>query len=233
MADQLTTYNLALVHLGERKLAALTENREPRRVLDDAWTTIPQYCIAQGMWYFGMRTSGALVQVAGDLGYAHGYTKPSDLIHVFSIGDNVGFNPQSISDYLDHGNTIYSNAAQLFMRYLSNDATNGAMNLTNWSPSFTRYVAAALARYTCVRITGNVGLKATIQEEEDSLYLSTFSMDSLGLLRGLLPFNAEARNPSGSDPIQGAANLLPFSGYFGAMARMGMRAQGGGAPPAR
>ena len=33
--DQLSLYNNALTVLGERKIASLTENREPRRVLDD------------------------------------------------------------------------------------------------------------------------------------------------------------------------------------------------------
>jgi hypothetical protein len=35
--SQLFIYNEALGHLGERRLANLSENREPRRVLDSYW----------------------------------------------------------------------------------------------------------------------------------------------------------------------------------------------------
>jgi hypothetical protein len=36
-ASKLKLYNDALGILGERRLASLTENREPRRVLDEVW----------------------------------------------------------------------------------------------------------------------------------------------------------------------------------------------------
>ena len=36
-SDRLDVYNGALRRLGSRRLASLTENREPRRVLDDIW----------------------------------------------------------------------------------------------------------------------------------------------------------------------------------------------------
>ena len=45
MTDKLTVYNETLGLLGERKLASLTEQREPRRVLDGFWDQTVAYCL--------------------------------------------------------------------------------------------------------------------------------------------------------------------------------------------
>ena len=39
MITRLQLYNSALLLLGERNLASLSENREPRRLLDHVWDT--------------------------------------------------------------------------------------------------------------------------------------------------------------------------------------------------
>src|SRR3546814_10721056 len=56
-ATQLSLYNGALRLCGEAKLANLTEDREPRYVLDDVWDDgALRHCLQQGLWNFAMRT---------------------------------------------------------------------------------------------------------------------------------------------------------------------------------
>lgn len=219
MTTQLIVYNLALLNLGERRLASLTEPREPRRVLDDLWPIVSGYCLAQGMWAFALRDSDALAQVAGAAGYEHGYTKPADMIHLQVMADVIQLYPQIDRDFLDLGATIYTHTATLFCRYSSNDVTSGGMNLAVWTDNFTYYVAAALARFACVRVTGSSERYNQLCELEDDLYLTAYQLDSVHMMQGQLPFNAEARNKLGSEALTMGDALLPFAAYRRAMSR--------------
>ena len=54
---QLRLYNGALMELGERSLAALTDNVEPRRLLDRVWADgAVNDCLSNGQWRFARRT---------------------------------------------------------------------------------------------------------------------------------------------------------------------------------
>jgi len=57
MPTQLSIYNGALNILGERKLADLDENREPRYELDDIWDNEMIDRVLQfGLWNFAARS---------------------------------------------------------------------------------------------------------------------------------------------------------------------------------
>lgn len=79
--DQLSLYNNALTVLGERKIASLTENREPRRVLDDVWSGAVKYCLEQGQWKFAIRTSKLTysTDVNPVFGYRRAFERPSEI----------------------------------------------------------------------------------------------------------------------------------------------------------
>lgn len=218
MTDKLTVYKLALSFLGERQINSLTEPREPRRILDSFYDTAAGYCLAQGMWAHAIRVSGALTQVAGALGYDHGYTRPTDVIYLQSIGPDATFNAPIDRDYALLGSTIYTNTAALYVRYTSNDATSGGMNLTNWTAGFTSYVAATLARMSAMRITRDPKAAELMQSQEDRFYAATYAVDSVELPSGLLPMNAEARSPTSGEPVP--AMLLPFAAQRALYARM-------------
>ena len=218
MADKLSTYNLALLLLGERRIASLTEQREPRRVLDDFWALVPTYCLAQGMWWFAMRVA-QLNQVAGGNGFEHGYTKPPDIIHLAVMSDQAGLFPQIVSDYLDVTPTIFTHSSALYVRYTSNDPNAGGMNLAAWTDAFNHYVAATLARMAAPRITGSWARVEELSDQEDAAYLTAFSIDSTSDWRGLLPFNASAREGSAVEPYDNPL-LMPFGAYRRAVARL-------------
>ncbi len=82
-ATRLKIYNGALMRCGERALANLTENREPRRLLDTVWQDNGvRYCLEQAQWKFAMRASHFTYDptVSPSFGYAHGFAKPTDWV---------------------------------------------------------------------------------------------------------------------------------------------------------
>jgi hypothetical protein len=57
--SRLSIYNGALRECQERKLASLSEDREPRRVLDDVWNDgdgLLRFVLRQKQWRFARRT---------------------------------------------------------------------------------------------------------------------------------------------------------------------------------
>ena len=73
MTDRLSIYNDALLLCGERGLASLTENTEPRRLLDQVWNNEGVIkCLELGQWHFAMR--GVQVDYDPDLEPSYGYS---------------------------------------------------------------------------------------------------------------------------------------------------------------
>lgn len=161
---KLSLYNMALRHLGERKLASLSENREPRRYLDDEYDEAILLCLRGGLWNFAMQA----VQIDADssiepqFGYQSGFLKPNDWIRTVWISTNETFDPP-LRYYSDQNGYWLCNADTLYVRYVS--STLG-LNLTAWPADFAEYVGVALARTIAPRITQNDSLLAQIEERE-------------------------------------------------------------------
>lgn len=146
MADQLGLYNEALRLIGERKLLSLSENREPRRVLDDIWNDgAINYCLEQGQWAFAMRAVkiDASTTVIPAFGYAHAFDKPNDHIRTAAVAADERFNTP-LTTVLEEVGFWFSDATPIYIRYVSNDPNYGN-NLLRWPQTFTRFVAAYLA----------------------------------------------------------------------------------------
>lgn len=154
MADKLEIYNLALGHLGERKLASLSENREPRRVLDDFYDNAVAYCLERGFWNWAMRTVLLDSDPSYDppFGYTLAFTKPMDWVRTYVISDSDRLDPPLLR-YIDEGGLWYADCDPVYVRYVSNDSAWG-MDLGQWPESFADYLAARLAVRTCKRISG-------------------------------------------------------------------------------
>lgn len=147
MADKLTLYNDALLLCGERFLSSLTENREPRLLLDQAWNSgdgINKW-LEEAQWEFAMRT----VQLDYDpsitpgFGYNRGFNKPTDWVITSAVCSDEYFR-SPLTRYVDEAGYWFSDLDILFIRYISND-TNYGGNLGLWPGSFQRFVAADLA----------------------------------------------------------------------------------------
>ena len=150
---QLGLYNEALRLLGERHLLSLTENREPRRVLDDIWNDgAIDYCLEQGMWNFAMRavsiTKSATVPA---FGYANAFDKPNDHVRTAGVAEDEFFNVPLVR-MLEEVGFWFADIDPIYVRYVSNSDSFGN-DLTRWPQTFSKYVAAFLAAEASWSIT--------------------------------------------------------------------------------
>jgi hypothetical protein len=93
--SQLFIYNEALGHLGERRLANLSENREPRRVLDSYWPDTVAYCLSQGLWKFARRTvrADSDASMTPQFGFNFMFAIPVDFVRVIVVSTSPNMDP--------------------------------------------------------------------------------------------------------------------------------------------
>ena len=146
MADRLGVYNSCLTMCGERQLASLTEDREPRRLLDAEWAGgAVNRCLEDGQWPFARRT----VQLDYDpsvtpqWGYNRAYNKPSDWVLTSAFCSDE-FLRVPVTQYRDEGAYWFGNLDTVYVTYISNSDLYG-MNIGNWPQSFADFVSAHLA----------------------------------------------------------------------------------------
>jgi hypothetical protein len=153
-ADKLSMYNNALGHLLERKLASLSEDRKPRRVLDDFYPGTIAYCLEREPWNFAFRAVelDASSAVTPSFGFLYAFQIPSDWVRTHLLSSVPTFSPP-LTDLREEGGWWYGNFTPLYVQYVSNDPTYG-MDLGKWPQSFIDYVELRLARQACKRITG-------------------------------------------------------------------------------
>lgn len=164
MASQLGIYNGALLLCGERFLGSLTEEREPRRLLDHVWSENGvKTCLENGQWTFAMRSVQIDYDpsVEPDFGYSRAFQKPSDWVVTSSVCVDEFFrSPQT--RYVDEAGYWYSDVDTLFVRFVSSGANYG-MNLGAWPDSFTEYVKAHFASKIILKLSNS-------ETEEERIY---------------------------------------------------------------
>lgn len=152
-ATQLGLYNEALRIIGERRLANLTENREPRRVLDDIWNDeAREYCLEQGQWNFAMRavqiTASATVPA---FGFQYAFDKPNDFVRTAGVCEDEDFK-RPLLNTLEEVGFWFANITPIYIRYISKD-NNYGLDFQRWPQSFTKFVAAYLASEAAFTLT--------------------------------------------------------------------------------
>lgn len=149
--DKLSIYNDALLLIGQRRLASLTEDRESRRMLDSAWNLgAVDYCLEIVKPVFARETiklSTSVPSASHDLDNV--FTLPADWVCTFNVFSDSRLD-QPIERYINEDRTISCEFDEIYTRYVSN--TNGDA-YTKWSPGFTRVVTAYLAREIALRLT--------------------------------------------------------------------------------
>lgn len=174
---KLQLYNKALRHLGDRKLASLSESRESRRYLDDEYDDIILSCLRAGLWNFAMRAImiDADSSIDPAFGYQAAFPKPPDWVRTSLISTNETFDPP-LRYYQDQDGYWLCNADTLYVRYVS--STVGSA-LANWPVDFSEYVGVALARAICPRITQDQSLTDRIEFREKKLWKKAIANDSM------------------------------------------------------
>lgn len=191
MTTRLQLYNSALLLLGQRNLASLSENREPRRLLDHVWDTgAVDYCLEQGQWKFATRTVRLYSDpsIAPDFGLQFGYVKPDDFIRTMAVCSDEYFS-FPFEGYSDDAGVWFFDVEPIYIKYVSNDSQFGG-DLSLWPQSFVKYVAAYLATEICEQLTQSATKKAALQKLQDDLLLKAASKDAMA--------GPSARLPSGS-----------------------------------
>jgi hypothetical protein len=156
VADQLTIYNGALLICGERFLASLTEEREPRRLLDFVWADNGvKECLEAGQWNFAMRSSQIDYDplVEPDWGYNRAFSKPDDWVLTSAVCSDEFFRSPNLR-YVDEAGYWYGDIDTLYVRYVSKDVNYG-MNLGLWPESFTKFVQAHFASRIALKMISN------------------------------------------------------------------------------
>ena len=156
-AQQLGLYNEALTLCGERTLASLTENREPRRLLDQAWTDgnggAVQFCLEKGYWPWAIRSQqysySPSIQPA--YGYNYAFNQPTDMVKTASVCIDQYYNVP-LTQYEDEGGFWYADLQNLYIKYVSNDPSFG-LNYSGWSQTFIEFVAIYMGNKICWRLT--------------------------------------------------------------------------------
>lgn len=166
MADRLNIYNSALLLCKERFLASLTEEREPRRLLDQVWNDggVNQ-CLEEGQWFFAMR--GIEIDpdpsIKPNFGYRNAFAKPIDWVATSGLCQDEFFRTP-LNHYFDETGFWYADLTQLYVRYVSNDPTYGA-NLSAWPETFNDFVSAHFASKVIGKLSNDTALIKYVDDQ--------------------------------------------------------------------
>lgn len=161
MTDQLSIYNGALLLCAERFLGSLTENREPRRLLDRVWASNGlKTCLEMGQWNFAMRAQQIDYDpsIEPSFGYNRAFQKPDDWVLTSGLCSDEFFR-EPLLRYWDESGFWYSDIDTMYVRYVSDDAAYG-LDLNKWPESFREYVEEYFASKIILRLSNS-------QNEED------------------------------------------------------------------
>ena len=148
--DKLSLYNNSLTLIGQRTLTGLTEDREPRYLLDAAYDLDAiAYCLEIVQPVFSRKTiklNSVTPSAQHDLDNV--YTLPDDYISTFKVYSDSKLD-QPIARYIIEGNTLSCEYETIYLRYISTDSVS---SFDNWSPSFSHVVSAYLAKEVSVKL---------------------------------------------------------------------------------
>lgn len=168
---QLQLYNGALRLCKERSLATLSENREPRRLLDAVWADdAVKLWLEAGQWQFATKSVKIDYDtgVTPSFGYSRAFARPDDYVRTVAISANEYFDPV-LTAYRDEAGYIYADLDEIYLAYVS-DAADYGRDMSLWPPSFVRFAQADLAAEINPRLTGStVSTKELMELREKRL----------------------------------------------------------------
>lgn len=195
---KLGLYNAALGLLHERKLSGLTEEVEPRRVLDEIWDRgagAVQAVLEQGLWNFATRTSqlDASTDITISFGHTSGFETPSDYVRLIALSGDEFFNISlTAHQFVEEAGTWYASIDPIYIRYVSNDASYGA-NYALWPETFTRYVESYLAAEASPRVTKDAEMTKSMYALAKTRRIDARSKDAMNEGTALRPVGSWQR----------------------------------------
>lgn len=148
--DKLSVYNNALILVGERTLTSLTENREPRRLLDSSFDfDAIKYCLEIVKPVFSRKTVKLDTSVpSANHDLDNVFTLPDDWIATVDVYSDSRLD-QPVTRYINEDRTIACEYDTIFVRYASSDNEEV---YAKWSPAFALVVSTYLAREISTRL---------------------------------------------------------------------------------
>lgn len=181
MPTQLSIYNGALTVLGERQLADLDENREPKWELDAIWDNEMTNRVLQfGLWNFAARSVEltASPSVTPSFGYQFGFDKPpADFVRTMMVCYDEYFN-MPITRYSDEGQWIFVDTEIIYFKYVSNDSQFGG-DMSLWPANFTEMVEHYMAYKIAPRLVGLDITERTLEAKWERALLKAKSTDAM------------------------------------------------------
>lgn len=179
MTTRIQLYNAALRLCGDRKLSALTEDREARYLLDGVWDDGGvQACLEKSFWQFATRT----VQVDYDtditpsFGYNRAFSKPSDWIKTAGICQDEYFTTPLLQ-YSDENGYWYASIDTIYVKFISNGNSYGN-DLSIWPQAFADFVAAHFARKIIKKLSGDENKETGLEKLEQKLLTDAKNLDA-------------------------------------------------------
>lgn len=154
--DRLKIYNGALLLCKSRALASLTENREPRYLLDQVWQDNGvRNCLQMGQWRFARRSAQLDYNPAiqPDWGPPRAFEKPTDWVSTSAVcSDEYLRNP--LINYRDEAGFLFADLDTIYVTYISDDTAYG-LNYALWPEAFTEFVKAYFASKVVGKLTND------------------------------------------------------------------------------
>lgn len=190
MPSKLSLYNGSLRELGEGKLASLSENREPRRVLDSIWDADAlKTCLAAGQWNFATNSIelsySPSVEPSLEGDYEYAFDKPDTWVRTVALCTDGQFNSPLLS-YQDEGAYWYANLDTIFVRYVDSGTSFGG-DYSKWPANFTRYVESWLAARICMALTQNQSKRDNLERDAEVWLTKAKSSDAMDEPTRFLP----------------------------------------------
>lgn len=198
MTSKLAIYNGALRFLGERK-TTLTENREPRRLLDDVWDDDGvRKCLQMGQFNFAIRSTQMDYDsgIEPPFGYRRVFGKPDDFVRTVGVCSDEYFKCP-LTNYQDNNSYWLADLDTIFVRYVSDDVEYG-YDFSKWPPNFTSFVESWFALQIAPSITGSETAKALTQRDVDKLLKAAKATDAMEEPPGFQPTGSWVRARRGS-----------------------------------
>lgn len=156
MTTRLELYNAALLICGERFLSSLSEDREPRHLLDHVWDNDGvKHCLEAGQWRFAMRAIRLDYDTAvePEFGYRRAFAKPTDWCATAGVCSDEFFNVP-LTQYIEETGYWFADLDELYVRYVSNDSAFGG-DLSLWPARFAEFVATFFASKIILKLTSD------------------------------------------------------------------------------
>lgn len=180
MSTRLQLYNQALRYCGEGPLSSLTENREPRRLLDQVWDDgAVDACLERAQWKFAIRTvrQDYDPSVTPDFGFSRAFQQPDDFIILSAISADEYFN-EPLTRFESEAGFWYAEQDTIYVRYVSNDSAYGG-DTSNWSAAFSDYFACYLAENIVMRLTSDPRRQEVVMNQCSKLLREAKSIDAI------------------------------------------------------